>query len=133
MERHKPRRRIRRYDRGQMQPTEPRRKTLDELFRDRLKELIVDQKTVAKRIRRSQGWLNKYINGSGKATIDDVLRLVAIVVLGVGAPQLTREQRKLLRDFESLAPADRRMAKRALAAWRERRPERHPKSSNRTE
>jgi len=105
---------------------------IDAALRERLRALIKDQKLIAKRIDRSQGWLNKYINGAGKATIDDAVRLAAIVLLGLDNP-LTGEQRKLLRDWESLSADGRKQVKKFLALWRERRPAPRSKSSARAD
>src|SRR5262245_17803502 len=89
-----------RYNRQRMTPVK-----LDPLFRARLRAMITNQKDIARRIGRTQTWLNKYINGAGKATIDDVVLLTALVVLGAEAPPpLTAEQRKLLRVWDALAP-----------------------------
>jgi hypothetical protein len=132
MERDRRKRKISRYDRGRMSRSSGTVGILDTFLRARLRESITNQKEVAKRIGRSQGWLNKYINGSGKATIDDVIRLVAIVLLGVDE-RLTREQRKLLRDWESVAPEHRKAAKQFFALWRERRPAPRPRPSGRGE
>jgi len=106
---------------------------IDAAFRERLRALKPHRKELAKRIGRSQGWLNKYINGAGKATIDDVIRLAAIVLLGVDSPPMTAEQRRLLRDWDSLPPAGRRHVKQTLAVWRAGRLEQRAKSSARSE
>jgi transcriptional regulator with XRE-family HTH domain len=90
---------------------------LDALLRERLRALNPNQKEIAKRLGRSQGWLNKYLNGTGKATIDDVIRLVASVMLDVDTPRLTAEQRKLLREFDSLPPAGRKRVKDFVEFW----------------
>lgn len=105
-------RKNRRYDRGQMPPI---RTPIDAMLRIALRNLKPDQKAVAKRIGRSQGWLNKYLDGRGKATIDDVIRLVAVVMLDVDAsPPLTRDQRKLLRLWAASSPSDRKAAMTVL-------------------
>jgi transcriptional regulator with XRE-family HTH domain len=122
-----------RYNRKKM----PRTKVphpLDAALRKHVRDLNPYQNGIAERIGRSQSWLNKYLNGAGKATIDDVIRLVAVVVLGVdGTPSLTAEQRKLLRDWEGLPSEGRRAVKSVLAIWNMRRREQHSKSSARAE
>jgi transcriptional regulator with XRE-family HTH domain len=121
------------YDRKKMARTKAP-SPLDAAFRKRLRQLNPYQKGIADRIGRSQSWLNKYLNGAGKATIDDVIRLVAVVVLGVdGTPSLSAEQRKLLRDWEGLPSEGRRAVKGVLAIWSKRRREQRSKSSARAE
>jgi transcriptional regulator with XRE-family HTH domain len=91
---------------------------IDAAIRKHLHALRPNQKEIAQRIGRSQGWLNKYLKGAGKATIDDVIRLVAIIVLGVnGPPPLTVGQRRLLRNFAAAPPGVRAAVKQMLAAW----------------
>jgi transcriptional regulator with XRE-family HTH domain len=78
---------------------------IDKEIRERLRKLVsvntpatarLLQIQLAKRIGRSPAWLNKYVNGVGHATVDDVIRLVAIVI-GVDAIQLTPDEQRVLR------------------------------------
>jgi plasmid maintenance system antidote protein VapI len=66
---------------------------LDAGLRARLRhDAALNQTELAKRIGRKPAWLNKYINGAGHATIDDVIRIVA-VVNGLDAQLTAAEQR----------------------------------------
>lgn len=78
---------------------------IDTEIRERLRKLNPKQIELAKRLGRSQGWLNKYINGAGHATIDDVIRIAAILI-GVDALPLTQAEARLLRAWRRL-PATR--------------------------
>ncbi len=70
---------------------------LDAALRERLKTDTPDtQANFAKAIGRSPGWLNKYMHGAGNATIDDVIRIVALLI-GVETRPLSAIERKLLR------------------------------------
>ena len=53
---------------------------LDAALRARLKVADVHQSQFAKAIGRSPSWLNKYMNGAGNATLDDVVRMVALLI-----------------------------------------------------
>jgi len=77
---------------------------IDLEIRERLRKLAPRQIELAQRIGRSQGWVNKYLNGVGHATIDDIIRIAAIVI-GVDPPRLTDAERRLLRAWR-LLPAD---------------------------
>jgi hypothetical protein len=78
---------------------------IDTEIRERLRKLAPKQIELAQRLGRSQGWLNKYINGAGHATIDDVIRIGAILI-GVEALRLTEKEQRLLRAWRRLT-ADR--------------------------
>ena len=78
---------------------------LDTELRTRLRALDPKQNELAKRIGRKPAWLNKYIHGAGHATIDDVIRIVAVLI-GVDAPRLSDEERTLLRRWRRLKDAD---------------------------
>lgn len=95
---------------------------IDTEIRDRLRKLAPNQIEFAKRLGRSQGWLNKYINGAGHATIDDVIRIGAILI-GVEAPRLTDAEQRLLRAWRRLPIAHQQDALEFLQAFvRRRRP-----------
>jgi transcriptional regulator with XRE-family HTH domain len=89
------------YDRKRMAAQHP----IDSEIRERLRKLAPKQIELAQRLGRSQGWLNKYINGAGHATIDDVIRIGAILI-GVEALRLTEKEQRLLRAWRRLT-ADR--------------------------
>jgi len=132
MERRRPPRRIPRYDRKRM-PITPAIHPIDAALRERLRALKPNQKDLAKRIGRSQGWLNKFMNGAGKATLDDMIRLTAIVVLGVDNPPLTAAQRKFLSAWDALPLKGRRAVWQYLVVWRAGHLQLKSKSSVRAE
>jgi len=77
---------------------------IDVEIRDRLRQLKPRQIELARQIGRSPAWVNKYLNGAGHATIDDVIRIAAIVI-GVEPSRLTDAERRLLRAWRRL-PTD---------------------------
>lgn len=88
------------YDPPRMAAQHP----IDTEIRERLRKLgklAPRQGELAKRLGRSQGWLNKYIHGAGHATIDDVIRIAAILI-GVDAVPLTESEQRLLRAWRRL-------------------------------
>jgi transcriptional regulator with XRE-family HTH domain len=80
------------YDRPDMGLKHP----IDVEIRAKLRQAGVNQAEFAKAIGRSQGWLNKYMHGAGNATIDDVVRIAALLV-GVDAPAISEMERRLLK------------------------------------
>ena len=80
------------------------RHPIDTEIRERLRRYAPNQIDLGKRIGRSQGWVNKYLNGAGHATIDDVIRIAAMLI-GADVPKLTENERRLLRGWRRL-PAD---------------------------
>lgn len=75
---------------------------LDAALRARLRQAGLNQVDTARAIGRKQSWLNKYMHGAGNATVDDVVRLVALLI-GVEAQQLTEPERRLLRAWRQIA------------------------------
>lgn len=69
---------------------------IDAEVRARLRELKPNQKEFATAIGRSSGWLNKYMHGVGNATIDDVVRIAAMLIGATAAPGLTESETRLL-------------------------------------
>lgn len=69
---------------------------IDAAVRAKLRELAPNQPALAATIGRSQGWVNKYMNGDGHATIDDVIRIAAALI-GVNVQPLTEVERRLLK------------------------------------
>lgn len=92
------------YDAGiRMELTHP----FDEVLRARLKAAQLNQAEVGKAIGRSGGWVNKYMHGAGNATIDDAIRIAALLN-GVGnVATLSELERKLLKAFRGV-PDERR-------------------------
>lgn len=93
------------YDQKRMAKHMATQHPIDTEIRDRLRVLAPRQIEIAQRIGRSQGWLNKYIHGAGHATIDDVIKIAAILT-GVDAPRLTDAERRLLRLWRGLDADD---------------------------
>lgn len=75
---------------------------IDEEIRARLRAVAPNQADFAKAIGRSKGWLNKYMHGAGTATIDDVVRIAAMLIGATAAPALTESERKLLRAWNQI-------------------------------
>lgn len=78
---------------------------IDEEIRKRLRAAEVNQIAFSAAIGRSQSWLSRYIAGEGKASIDDAIRITA-VLMGVGGATLTDDERRLLRALRKLPPDD---------------------------
>jgi len=112
------------YIRSRMAASHP----IDSEIRDRLRKLAPNQQEFAKQLGRSQGWLNKYINGAGHATIDDVIRIGALLI-GADAPRLTDTERRLLRAWRRL-PAEHQ--EDALAFFERAYGRRRPRSGGRS-
>lgn len=55
------------------------RHPIDAAIRERLRALNLKQKDLAATIGRSRGWVSKFLSGSGHATIDDLIRILAVV------------------------------------------------------
>lgn len=79
------------------------RHPIDAEIRERLRKSEPNQIELSKRIGRSQGWLNKYMNGGGNATIDDLIRIAAAMI-GFEAAPLTGLERRLLKAFRGVRP-----------------------------
>jgi transcriptional regulator with XRE-family HTH domain len=86
-----------RYDRDAMGLRHP----IDQEVRERLRQLGPKQVEFARAIGRSQGWLNKYMNGAGTATIDDLIRIAAVFI-GAEAPTLSATEQRLLRAWKQI-------------------------------
>jgi len=94
---------------------------LDAALRARLKhDPPTTQAEFAKSLGRSAGWLNKYMNGTGNATIDDVVRIVALLI-GVETKPLTTDERKLLKAFRTFEAEDDRQDALAYLELRAKR------------
>ena len=78
---------------------------IDEALRARLKAARVHQESFARAIGRSKGWLNKYMHGVGNATIDDAVRIAALLI-GVEGVQSTGPEQRLVKAFRPLGEQD---------------------------
>jgi hypothetical protein len=79
---------------------------LDRELRARLRQYFTAhgqgaQADFARRIERNQSWLHKYANGAGHASIDDAIRMVA-VLSGLAIVGLTEREARLLRAWRHL-------------------------------
>ena len=74
---------------------------LDEAIRARIKAARPNQAEFAAKIGRSAGWLNKYMHGAGNATLDDVVRMLALLN-GVEGPALSGTERRLLKAWRAI-------------------------------
>lgn len=103
------------------------RHPIDEEIRARLKAMDLNQVALGEAIGRSQGWVNKFLSGDGHATIDDIVRIAAVVV-SMDRPALNDAERRVLRALRAV-PQERRedaafvMETAAKGYRRERRPE----------
>jgi transcriptional regulator with XRE-family HTH domain len=61
------------------------------------------QAKFAKAIGRSPGWLHKYMHGTGSATLDDAIRMAALLI-GLEAPQeqLSELERRVVKNLRSI-------------------------------
>lgn len=80
---------------------------LDASLRERLKASRVNQADFAGKIGRSTGWLNKYMHGAGNATIDDAVRIAALLI-GIETAPLSVDERQLLKAYRGIAEESRR-------------------------
>lgn len=90
---------------------------IDDEVRARLKAAAPHQADFAKAIGRSPAWLNKYMQGVGNATIDDVIRIAALLIGTEMSPALSKPARKLLRALEQLEAEDQEDGAEFFAAW----------------
>jgi len=90
------------YDRPPMGLRHP----IDQELRERLRKIGPKQTEFARAIGRSQGWLNKYMNGAGAATIDDLVRIAAVLI-GANVPSLTESEQRLLRAWKQIPESQR--------------------------
>lgn len=76
---------------------------IDAALRDYLKAAQPKQKDFGRAIGRSAGWVNKYMHGVGNATIDDVVRIAALLI-GIEVQPLTAIERRLLKAWRRIHP-----------------------------
>lgn len=74
---------------------------LDAAVRARIKASRPNQAEFAQKIGRSAGWLNKYMHGVGNATLDDVVRMLALLI-GVEVQPLSGMERRLLKAWRGI-------------------------------
>lgn len=89
---------------------------VDQRIRAKLREAGFSQSDLARALGRSQGWVNKYMNGVGTATIDDIIgiatffHMTLLQFIGADAlpvrmsmPDLSDVERRLVRGFRRIA------------------------------
>lgn len=86
---------------------------IDALVRQRLHDAEIHQTAFAKAIGRKPSWLNKYMNGAGDATIDDVIRMLALLI-GIETEPLTALERRLVKTLRKIHPE---RQEDAVAIW----------------
>ena len=96
------------------------RHPIDNAIRERLRMLDLKQLDVAKKIGRSPGWVSKYLSGVGHATIDDLVRILAIAL---HVETLSEQERRLVRAWKRLPKESQTDAVKWFEDWtrRERR------------
>lgn len=77
--------------------------SIDAEVRRYLRELKPNQKELATAIGARQSWLNKWMHGSGNASIDQVIRILAWV-LGTEAQRLTDVEWRVVKALRALPP-----------------------------
>lgn len=82
------------------------RHPLDKELRARVKAARAVQINFAETIGRKGPWLNKYMNGGGSATVDDVIRMVALLI-GLEGHEISATERRLLKAVQKLEEPDR--------------------------
>jgi transcriptional regulator with XRE-family HTH domain len=82
------------------------RHPFDEELRARLKAARPNQSDFGRAIGRSAGWVNKYMHGAGNATIDDAIRIAALLNGLEHASTLSESERRLLKAYRGI-PDDR--------------------------
>lgn len=70
------------------------RHPIDAAIRGHLRTLNLKQKDLATAIGRSPGWVSKFLSGAGHATIDDLIRILAVVQ---GIAILSEHERRLVK------------------------------------
>jgi transcriptional regulator with XRE-family HTH domain len=79
---------------------------LDKALRARLRAANPNQTEFARAIGRSPAWLSKYMHGAGVATLDDAVRMLALLI-GVDQPRLSAQERRLVKALRAI-PEERR-------------------------
>lgn len=102
-----------RYDRRKPMTKHP----IDHAIRERLRSLDLKQRDVAKAVGRSPGWVSKYLSGAGHATVDELIRIIAIAL---DVQSLSPWERRLLKAFARLPPALQAEAVKMFEDWARR-------------
>lgn len=94
---------------------------IDSAIRDWLndKEHVANQSELSVAVGRSPSWLHKYANGDGHATIDDLIRIAALV-MGLKLPTFTATEQRLLKAMRVIQDEAARLDVVEYAAYRAR-------------
>jgi len=75
---------------------------IDVAIRERIRALNINQREIATVTGNSPAWVSKFLSGKGHATIDDLIRIVAMALSVQG---LSPGERRLLKAWKRLPPA----------------------------
>jgi transcriptional regulator with XRE-family HTH domain len=93
----------------------PKKKNpIDVAIRARLRALDLPQKELADAVGRSKSWVSKYLSGAGNATIDELIRILAIAD---GVHGLSAWERRLLKAWKRLPAASQADAVKWFEGW----------------
>lgn len=90
------------------------RHPIDAAIRERLRTLNLKQRDVAKAVNRTPAWVSKYLSGKGHATVDELIRIIAIAL---GVEGLSDLERRLLKAWKRLPPASQTEAVEWFEDW----------------
>lgn len=91
---------------------------IDAHIREWLRAHVHNEKELSIQAGHGNAWLHKYINGNGAATVDDLVR-VGAMLLGVNLPELSEDELKLVAIYRSFVDPDEREELMAYAKHRE--------------
>lgn len=74
---------------------------IDAEIREWLKRHVDNEKELSVAAGHSTSWLHKYVNGSGHATIDDLVRIAGLL-FGLNLPAIRETERRLLKAVRGL-------------------------------
>lgn len=92
---------------------------IDAHIREWLRAHVHNEREISFAAGHGNSWLHKYINGNGTATVDDLVR-VAAMLLGVNLPELSADELRLVTVFRSFVEDDEREELLAYAKHREK-------------
>jgi transcriptional regulator with XRE-family HTH domain len=90
------------------------RHPIDAAIRERLRTLNLKQRDVAKAVGRTPAWVSKYLHGKGHATVDELIRIIAIAL---GVEGMSDLERRLLKAWKRLPPASQTEAVEWFEDW----------------
>jgi transcriptional regulator with XRE-family HTH domain len=90
------------------------RHPIDTAISEYLRTVPLKQKDLAARIGRSAGWVSKFLSGTGHATIDDLIRIAAVVMEIEG---LSAEEWRLVKACRRIEKADHPRVAKFFETW----------------